>query len=64
MYLIAYVNAAISRKIPLMPLFEPRSSNFYTVTVLPDLSTFTDMQQYGTETGILEKVRITCQQIL
>jgi len=63
-YPIAYVNAVISRKIPVMLLFEPRLCNFYTVTVLNDLSTFTVMQQYGTETGILEKVKITSQKIL
>ena len=47
-----------------MLMSEPRLSNFYTVTVLTDLSTFTVMQQYGTGTGILQKVRITSQKIL
>jgi hypothetical protein len=61
MYLIAYVNTVISRKIALMLVFEPQLYNFYTVT---DLSTFTVMQQYGTETGILEKVGVANQEIL
>jgi hypothetical protein len=61
MYPIVYVNAVISRKIPLMLVFEPQLYNFYTVTVLTDVSTFSVMQQYETETGILEKVRVTTQ---
>jgi len=44
MYPTAYVNAVISRKIALMLVFEPRLYNYYTFTVLTDLSIFTVMQ--------------------